>query len=174
MCLWRYYVPLIFEILKHEYLKINLQKHEYLKINLQRSVISGWNMFCGILFYWRCTPCSHLSNTPSFVTIGWELTEIWMHKRNQPYVTQSKLKVSRVVFVRKVVCILGILPSSSQYHGNLDGEFYFDLVFKLFKKNWRQYFTGVFLTRVCDNNHATFSLPQTVTKKNSCDCNVLL
>ena len=29
MCLWRYYVPLIFEILKHEYLKINLQKHEY-------------------------------------------------------------------------------------------------------------------------------------------------
>ena len=60
MCLWRYYVPLIFEILKHEYLKINLQKHEflnfeilkheYLNTNLQRSVISGWNMFCGILF----------------------------------------------------------------------------------------------------------------------------
>ena len=24
------------------------------------------------------------------------------------------------------------------------------------------------------NNHVTFSLPQTVTKKNSCDCNVLL
>ena len=75
--------------------RIYSEKVHINSLDLQMLVISGWNMFCGILFYWRCTPCSHLSNTPSFVTIGWELTEIWMHKRNQPYVIQSKLKVSR-------------------------------------------------------------------------------
>ena len=116
MCLWRYYVPLIFEILKHEYLKINLQKHEYLKINLQRSVISGWNMFCGILSYWRCTPCSHLSNTPSFITIGWELAEIY---RNMRLETQA-------VFQRKWVCISDSYLLHITTMENLNG-FHFDL-----------------------------------------------
>ena len=42
-------------------------------------------------------------------------------------VSWANYKVSWAVFRRKVVCILGILPSTYHDHAILDGEFHFDI-----------------------------------------------